>query len=364
MSKSLRAYIHARTTAANRDIIMGSNTRTCDYSQKQNIADKEYRIDVDNPYSESIPIMAGRKNTKRSPRKNTVRSSRKNSKNNREDSDRSEELIDRTDTLGDEIMGENESVSIDYITERDHLESESIEPLEKNDSEVRTEINSFLIGLENRYTDQTPFKLWNRMYTIGLDIAVSSYSEKRVRKIIEQAINDSTNQLENTLDEVRVYNKKKVIEYIQAGIKDGMSSDYTDIYMRVLNGRSLVNLKNGTAISAHLGTMFSKYADSAHPLDLEQFYNVGVLIANRPFDRERMVEKLNKQIDERSKDEVIAIQRNKRAQLLEKINRGFQDSLNEKTRNAYDLNGKYNYGDRERLRIRARIDALLKRTKK
>lgn len=354
-------YINAKNSAANHDIIIMNelNNRVHTNLKTEIDADNSvtYRIDYKNEFPKTVIVHN---------KTNKNKYSKKTSRN------LIEEHSDEQCNNEKKYQEECQTISIDFITDRD-ADSTDIELIDTNvdatdisDMSLRIEIDSFLIGLENRYTDQTPFKMWNRMYTIGLDIAVSSYSKKKVEKIIDREIQDSTIQLGDTLDEVRVYNKKKVVSYIQAGIKDGINSDYSDIYYKTLNGISLVDLDQKTPVSSHLGIMFSKYAESAHPLDLEQFYNVGVLIANKPFNRDKMVDRLGCLIEERSKDEVTDIQRKKREQLLECMNKGFMDSTNEKVRNAYDLNGKYNYNNshRYRLRIRARIDGLLAKSRK
>lgn len=377
-----RDFIRARDAAANRDVVANQVVVDHMYNTPEQVekgADTNYRITVDNPYPQTVIVRHSMRIDKKNKRK------RDNDTVQSKDSNNSEELIDttnndaKTSDLGDSDTLDDFTVSIDYISDRleksnhtdkttmDNIsvstDNNNIEPTDTVDQAVTAEIDFFLIGLENRYTDQTPYRLWNRMYTVGLDIAISSYSKKKAKKIIDRAIRESITELGETLDEIRVYSKKKVIEYIQCGIQDGMSSDYSDIYFKIINNKPLTDLNQSTDVSSHLGSMFSKYADSAHPHDIEQFYNVGVMIANRPFDRDRMIDKLNHLIFERSKDKVVAIQRNKRSQLLDSMNRGFQDSLNEKIRNAYDLNGKYNYDNRDRLRKRARIDALLQRKK-
>ena len=197
MSKRLNTYIHARNTAANRDVIFAGN------DIREIAVDKEhdkYRIHVKKTYPKSMPITHY-------------------TKSKIIDSEKSEELIDEEvhkDALINNMLPDSDDdVTIDYITDRNNTEENSIDD-DVLGNDVRSEINSFLTGLENRYTDRTPFKMWNKMYTIGLNIAVSSYSNNAVRKIIDRAINDSVNELgTEMLEEVRVYNKKKVVEYIQ-----------------------------------------------------------------------------------------------------------------------------------------------------
>jgi hypothetical protein len=344
MNKNRNIYIRGRLQA--RDYVGGNlqhdgNSK----SNNGNNSDKSYRVS----YESDIPQI--------------VRIRHENIDINDHTSDNSEELIlDKPLTITRELQDNFNEDSDDACNIIADLESE-----ESVDStqDIRTEINSFLMGLENRYTDKTPYRVCNRMYSIGLDIAVSPYTDKEIESIIEQAVYDCSHELNTTdvLDEIKVYNKKKILEYIRAGVKDGLTNEYAVMYHCVYEGRPLVDNNNKTAISNHLGTMFSKYTDSADPNDLEQFYNVGILIANKPFNRERMVSKLRRIITDKSKDDVIEIQQNKRIQLLEKMNQGYQNSLDRNIRDAYDVNGIYNYSTehRERLRNRARIDATIKR---
>lgn len=369
--KRVHTYINARSAASKRDIVavplvsmnnvsVNDIDKSSIKSRTESIIDhqsnqldqtkdtiEDYRITYENQYPETVIVKRNQRD-KSSKLKHTFES---------------DSILVPSDDINknpsNKTITDDSEMIIDYITDRAQSEIDI-------DNNIRVEIDSFLIGLENRYTDQTPFRMWNRMYTIGLDIAVSAYSKRKVKKIILNALNESNKQLgTDALDEVRVYNKKKAIEYIQIGIEDGISSEYLDVYNKVLNGMSLIDVDQKTATSIRLGTMFSKYVDSAHPLDLEQFYNVGIMIANRPFNRERMIDKLSSLINERSCDEVYEIQQNKREQLLDSLNQGFQDSLDPKIRNGYDMIGKYNYDsyNRNRLSVRARIDGILARSK-
>ena len=57
-------------------------------------------------------------------------------------------------------------------------------------------INSYLLSLENRYTDQTPHKISNSMYSIGLDLSVSSYKKSKITKKIEEALQIGIRELD------------------------------------------------------------------------------------------------------------------------------------------------------------------------
>jgi hypothetical protein len=237
-------------------------------------------------------------------------------------------------------------------------------------SNVDAEIDSYLVGLENRYTDKTRYKLCNKMYAIGLDISATSYTDKpytenEIAEIMERSIdlcmNVINNNTKHSLEEIKIYNKKQLLEYIKRGAVDGLSSEYNDTYKKIYNNE--YDKTNSNNVSDHLNVIFSKYTDTADFKDLEQFYNVGILMANKPYNKEKMILKLKQIIDKRSKDDVPEIAKKKRKKMLESMNKGFGDSMDKSIRDAYDLNGKYNYDqNKSNLMKRARIDAVLKRS--
>jgi hypothetical protein len=261
--------------------------------------------------------------------------------------------------------------SIEYITDMRSFDSVDSSSLSLPSVDIRSEINSYLTDIENRYTDKRAYIVCNRMYSIGLDISVSSYTNKEINQIVEKAMQSCTELIDmknvdsqpyTYIPEINLFNKKKILEYIKRGVVDGLSDDYSNIYRKIL-GLDKNNVVGAGIVSDHLKSLFTRYADSADPTDLEQFYDVGILMANKPFNREIMILKLNRLIDQRSGDDVIEIRRNKKKQLLTSIGEGFRDSKDDAIMNAYDLKGVYGYDlpNRHRLRKRARIDGILKK---
>lgn len=226
------------------------------------------------------------------------------------------------------------------------------------------DIDSCLMGLENRYTEHAPHRIYNQIYSIGLEIAVNDYSKSDTHKIIMGVIQKYSGAIKSSMQTVSIpeiddYDKKQILVHLRRGMSDGNSDDYKPIYVCTL--RNEKKRTDPTKISGRISDLFEKYDDSANPDDLNRVYDIGVLMGNKSFDQDKMVSKLKRIIDEMSADDVPEISRIKRGQLLTKLNEGFRQSTDAMIRDAYSVSGVYNYTNRQNLRLRARIDGVLNR---
>ena len=112
-------------------------------------------------------------------------------------------------------------------------------------------------------------------------------------------------------------------------------------------------------VSILLNRISNKYTGNALMKDLNQMYDVGIMMANKKFDKEKLVNKLTKIIDIKSDHPIKEIRFQKKKQLLEALQNGINDGSSDEYRLAYDSAGRYQYSDREKLKVRGRIDAVL-----
>lgn len=111
-------------------------------------------------------------------------------------------------------------------------------------------------------------------------------------------------------------------------------------------------------ISSYLGRIQNKYSGNAEQKHLNQLYDIGILIVNKNFNHQKLVQKLTKIIEDRSQDPIKKIRDHKRQTLLAALERGIEDGMSDNYRLAYDNTNKYQY-DSEKLKKRAHIDSVI-----
>jgi hypothetical protein len=111
-----------------------------------------------------------------------------------------------------------------------------------------------------------------------------------------------------------------------------------------------------------LSKLLNKYSGNAEKKHLNQMYDIGLIISNKKFDEEKMVEKLTKIIKERTDHPVSEVKEEKRKVLINALIRGIEDGLSTEYREAYDDGQCYRYeNNREKLSKRGYIDSFLKK---
>lgn len=131
-------------------------------------------------------------------------------------------------------------------------------------------------------------------------------------------------------------------------------------------GSSLVEYENNIPsvsidsdeIATLLSKIQNKYSGNAEQKHLNQLYDIGILIVNKNFNHHKIVQKLTKIIEERSRDPIKKIRDYKRQNLLDALKQGIVDGLSEEYRFAYNDTNKYIFNS-ERLKKRAYIDSVL-----
>lgn len=241
---------------------------------------------------------------------------------------------------------------------------------QKNEKNVNDKkMDTFLLSLENKYDNEKAYTTYNEMYRIGLLIAIKCVNEGCDMKemIREYALKQNTKTgKHNKINEIEQYDKKQMIKYIIQGVEDGMSPEYIDTYNSILNDEHIkTKIDDQSDIVTNLNGMCSKYTDSINKDDIEKFYDFGVVSASNNVDKNNMISMFEKLINEKSKDDVWLIHINKKHQIIRSLNEGHDDFMCSKIKNAYDINGEYNYKNkyRKRLNKRARIDAVIAKKK-
>lgn len=139
------------------------------------------------------------------------------------------------------------------------------------------------------------------------------------------------------------------------------TSDDTSFYSRDDENQRDDGKKNKYTtdeISLFISRIQNKYSGNAEQKHLNQMYDIGVLIVNKNFNKTKLIEKLTKIIEERSKDSLKKVREYKKIALMDALNRGIDDAMSDEYRCAYDNSNRYQY-DRERLKKRAHIDSVL-----
>ena len=115
---------------------------------------------------------------------------------------------------------------------------------------------------------------------------------------------------------------------------------------------------NYNSISSILSTIYNKYSGGAEQKHLCQLYDIGVILVNRKFNKIKIIQKINKIIDDRSYDVIKEARKHKKIQLIKALRRGITDAMSKEYRMAYNNSNEYRYDD-EMICIRARIESVL-----
>lgn len=107
-----------------------------------------------------------------------------------------------------------------------------------------------------------------------------------------------------------------------------------------------------------LGKIKNKYSGNTDQKHLNQMYEIGILVTNKKFDKEKLNTKLSKLIDEKSYDVIEIVRQHKRKELLNAFKQGVKDGSSPEYRQAYDSTNKYQY-NHDKLIKRGIIDGIL-----
>lgn len=121
--------------------------------------------------------------------------------------------------------------------------------------------------------------------------------------------------------------------------------------------RSEYNATNDD-ITNFLSKIQNKYSGNAEQKHLNQLYDIGIMVANKNYNRDKLIKKLTKIVEDRSDDPIKKVREYKRVMLLEAFEKGIGDGLSDEYRLAYDKTNRYQY-DSEKLKKRAHIDSVL-----
>jgi hypothetical protein len=111
-------------------------------------------------------------------------------------------------------------------------------------------------------------------------------------------------------------------------------------------------------ISSFLSKIENKYSGNADQKHLNQMYDIGILVVNKNFNQKKLIQKITKIIEDRSKDQLKTIRELKRKSLMDAFKQGIEDASSPEYRYAYDDANQYQYS-KEKLKKRAYIDGLL-----
>lgn len=114
----------------------------------------------------------------------------------------------------------------------------------------------------------------------------------------------------------------------------------------------------GDEISSFLSQLHNKYSNNAEQKCLNQMYDIGILVANKKFNQEKLTNVINRILDKKSHDPIKKIKDDKRKSLLNAFKQGINDGLSEDYMTAYNNSNEYQY-DSEKLKKRARLDYLI-----
>jgi hypothetical protein len=111
-------------------------------------------------------------------------------------------------------------------------------------------------------------------------------------------------------------------------------------------------------ISSYLSQLHNKYSNNAEQKYLNQMYDIGILVANKPFNQKKMEEVINKILEKKSEDPIKRIKEEKKRSLIDAFKRGIEDGMSDDYAIAYNNANIYQY-DSEKIKKRARIDYLM-----
>jgi hypothetical protein len=130
--------------------------------------------------------------------------------------------------------------------------------------------------------------------------------------------------------------------------------DHYDIIKDITNDEE----ETQDEISLFLSKIKNKYSNNTEQKHLNQMYDIGILVANKEFNKEKLSIKLTKFIDDRTKDTIRKVKNAKRNRLINAFKQGVEDGLSDEYRLAYNDSNEYQY-TKEKLQKRAHIDKVL-----
>jgi len=129
-------------------------------------------------------------------------------------------------------------------------------------------------------------------------------------------------------------------------------------YCNCLNNCQQTNNYQKDEISSYLSQLHNKYSNNAEQKYLNQMYDIGILVANKPFNQKKMEEVINKILEKKSDDPIKRIKEEKKRSLIDAFKQGIEDGMSDDYVIAYNNTNTYQY-DSEKIKKRARIDYLM-----
>jgi hypothetical protein len=111
-------------------------------------------------------------------------------------------------------------------------------------------------------------------------------------------------------------------------------------------------------INDFLSELTNKYSGNANQKDLNELYDIGLYVANVNYNKDKMIDKIDKIVEKKAKSEIKVISENKKKELLEAFKNGIRDGSSNEYRLAYNKSNKYQY-NKKKLSIRGRINGVL-----
>lgn len=137
------------------------------------------------------------------------------------------------------------------------------------------------------------------------------------------------------------------------------STESTDSSCDTCKARQNQKIKmTSDEISSFISRIQNKYSNNAEQKHLNQMYDIGILIVNKEFNKDKLIDKLTKIIEKRSWDPLKKVREHKKKTLLNALQQGIDDAMSDEYRFAYNISNRYSY-DSDKLKKRARIDSVL-----
>lgn len=127
----------------------------------------------------------------------------------------------------------------------------------------------------------------------------------------------------------------------------------------VENGSNDTKSSESNDIRNFLGKISNKYSNQADQKHLNQLYNIGIAVANKKFNKEKLIPKLEKIIEERSYNPIPEIQESTRMSLIDAFKKGISDGSSDEYKKGFNDANQYQVTSKEKLYKRGYIDGVI-----
>ena len=81
------------------------------------------------------------------------------------------------------------------------------------------EVSNFLFRIQNKYSNNAEKKQLKQLYDIGLKISTRNFNKDKLINILTKLIDKGSN---DSIQKVREYKRKKLIDAFKKGVSDGL----------------------------------------------------------------------------------------------------------------------------------------------